>query len=53
MSPALNKRMLEVLDDLEGDDRCGVLVLRGAGSSWSAGMDLKEYFATMTARDAT
>ncbi len=44
MSPALNVRMLEVLDELEADDRCGVLVLRGAGQSWSAGMDLKEYF---------
>lgn len=44
MSPALNQRMLEVLDQLEGDDRCGVLSLRGAGASWSAGMDLKEYF---------
>ena len=44
MNPALNRRMMEVLDDLEGDDRCGVLVLRGTGSSWSAGMDLKEYF---------
>ncbi|MBB4510712.1 p-hydroxycinnamoyl CoA hydratase/lyase [Rhizobium johnstonii] len=44
MNPALNARMLEVLDELEGDERCGVLVLRGAGESWSAGMDLKEYF---------
>ncbi|MDH4439043.1 MAG: p-hydroxycinnamoyl CoA hydratase/lyase [Rhizobium sp.] len=44
MNPALNIRMMEVLDELEGDDRCGVLVLRGAGQSWSAGMDLKEYF---------
>jgi trans-feruloyl-CoA hydratase/vanillin synthase len=44
MNPALNKRMLDVLDELEGDERCGVLVLRGAGESWSAGMDLKEYF---------
>jgi trans-feruloyl-CoA hydratase/vanillin synthase len=44
MSPTLNIRMLEVLDELEADDRCGVLVLRGAGQSWSAGMDLKEYF---------
>ncbi|MDR3476155.1 MAG: p-hydroxycinnamoyl CoA hydratase/lyase [Devosia sp.] len=44
MNPALNKRMLEVLDDLEGNDQCGVVVLTGAGESWSAGMDLKEYF---------
>ena len=44
MSPALNKEMLEVLDMLEIDDRCGVLVLTGAGDAWSAGMDLKEYF---------
>ncbi|CAH0342879.1 p-hydroxycinnamoyl CoA hydratase/lyase [Rhizobium sp. CECT 9324] len=44
MNPALNKRMMEVLEDLEADERCGVLVLRGAGQSWSAGMDLKEYF---------
>jgi trans-feruloyl-CoA hydratase/vanillin synthase len=44
MNPALNLRMMEVLDELEADDRCGVLVLRGAGQSWSAGMDLKEYF---------
>jgi trans-feruloyl-CoA hydratase/vanillin synthase len=44
MSPALNIRMMEVLDELEADERCGVLVLTGAGESWSAGMDLKEYF---------
>jgi len=44
MNPALNVRMMEVLDELEADDRCGVLVLTGAGESWSAGMDLKEYF---------
>lgn len=44
MNPALNIRMMEVLDELEADERCGVLVLRGAGQSWSAGMDLKEYF---------
>lgn len=44
MNPALNERMVEVLDELEADDRCRVLVLAGAGESWSAGMDLKEYF---------
>ena len=44
MNPALNVRMLAVLDELEGRDDVGVVVLTGAGESWSAGMDLKEYF---------
>jgi len=44
MSPALNAEMVEVLDFLEADDRCRVLVLTGAGEAFSAGMDLKEYF---------
>jgi trans-feruloyl-CoA hydratase/vanillin synthase len=44
MSPALNREMIEVLDALEIDTRCEVLVLTGAGEAFSAGMDLKEYF---------
>ncbi|WP_366524212.1 p-hydroxycinnamoyl CoA hydratase/lyase [Brevundimonas sp.] len=44
MSPTLNREMLEVLEALEFDERCGVLVLTGAGDSFTAGMDLKEYF---------
>jgi len=44
MSPTLNREMLEVLEALEFDHRCGVLVLTGAGDSFTAGMDLKEYF---------
>ena len=44
MSPALNRRMLEVLDELEFRDDAGVVVLTGEGSAWSAGMDLQEYF---------
>ncbi|MEH6660095.1 MAG: p-hydroxycinnamoyl CoA hydratase/lyase, partial [Parasphingorhabdus sp.] len=44
MSPKLNRQMLRVLDELEFNDDVGVLVLTGEGSSWSAGMDLKEYF---------
>jgi feruloyl-CoA hydratase/lyase len=44
MSPTLNREMVRVLDDLEGDDRCKVLVLTGTGEAFSAGMDLKEYF---------
>ena len=44
MSPTLNRRMMEVLDELEHRDDVGVLVLGGEGTAWSAGMDLKEYF---------
>ncbi len=44
MSPELNRRMMEVLDELEHSDDVGVLVLTGEGTAWTAGMDLKEYF---------
>ena len=44
MNPALNDEMVRTLDHLEADDRCRVLVLTGAGESFSAGMDLREYF---------
>ena len=44
MSPKLNRRMMEVLDELEYRDDVGVLVLTGEGTAWSAGMDLNEYF---------
>ncbi|MGD0023266.1 MAG: p-hydroxycinnamoyl CoA hydratase/lyase [Xanthobacteraceae bacterium] len=40
----LAKEMCDVIDALEVDDRCGVLVLTGAGDSFSAGMDLQGYF---------
>ena len=50
MNPTLNSEMHEVLDFLEADDRCGVLVLTGAGESFSAGMDLKEYFRDTEAK---
>ena len=44
MSPALNEEMLRVVTALATDDRCRVFVLTGAGESFAAGMDLKEYF---------
>jgi len=50
MSPNLNRRMGEVLDELEFRDDVGVLVLSGEGTAWSAGMDLKEYFRESAAQ---
>ncbi len=44
MSPTLNREMISVLETLELDAEAQVLVLTGAGDSWTAGMDLKEYF---------
>jgi trans-feruloyl-CoA hydratase/vanillin synthase len=44
MSPAVNRAMFKALEELEFREDVGVLVLTGAGSAWSAGMDLKEYF---------
>ena len=44
MNPTLNREMFATLEHLEDDDRCAVVVLTGAGDSFSAGMDLKEYF---------
>ncbi len=44
MSPTLNLEMTESLERLEADERVRVVVLTGEGESWSAGMDLKEYF---------
>ncbi len=44
MSPALNRRMMEVFDELEFNDDVGVLVLAAKAPPGTAGMDLKEYF---------
>jgi trans-feruloyl-CoA hydratase/vanillin synthase len=44
ISPTVNREMKQVLEDLEVDESVGVVVLTGAGESFSAGMDLKEYF---------
>jgi trans-feruloyl-CoA hydratase/vanillin synthase len=50
MNPTMNTEMREVLDEVELDEAAQVLVLTGAGESWSAGMDLKEYFRETDAK---
>jgi trans-feruloyl-CoA hydratase/vanillin synthase len=49
MSPTLNREMRDVLEVLEQDAEARELVLTGAGSAWTAGMDLKEYFREVDA----
>lgn len=44
MSVGLAEEMNRVLDALEIDDRCGIIVLTGVGEAFSAGMDLKDFF---------
>jgi trans-feruloyl-CoA hydratase/vanillin synthase len=44
INPTMGKEMCATLESLVLDDRCGVLVLTGAGDSFAAGMDLQEYF---------
>ena len=44
MSPRLHLEMVDALTALQYDDSCRVLVLTGAGNSFCAGQDLKEYF---------
>lgn len=44
MNPQLHYDMLDAVTELETDDETQVLVLTGAGESWCAGQDLKEFF---------
>ena len=44
MNPRMHLEMVEALSELEEDDGVRVLVLTGAGDSFCAGQDLKEYF---------
>jgi feruloyl-CoA hydratase/lyase len=44
MNPALIAEMKATVEALATDERCGVFVLTGAGDSFTAGMDLREYF---------
>ena len=44
MSPELHREMCEALDELETDEETKIVVVTGAGESFSAGQDIKLYF---------
>jgi trans-feruloyl-CoA hydratase/vanillin synthase len=52
MSPQLHYDMLDALTALESADEARVVVLTGAGNSWSAGQDLKEFFRALDGNPA-
>jgi trans-feruloyl-CoA hydratase/vanillin synthase len=47
MSPQLHRDMFQVLSELRYDKETRVIVLTGAGESFCAGQDLKQYFVEM------
>jgi trans-feruloyl-CoA hydratase/vanillin synthase len=47
MNPQLHYDMLDALTELETDRETQVVVLTGAGESWCAGQDLREYFRAL------
>lgn len=47
MNPQLHYDMLDAICELEVDNETRVLVLTGAGDSWCAGQDLREFFRAL------
>jgi trans-feruloyl-CoA hydratase/vanillin synthase len=52
MSPKLHEEVTDALDWLRYEDSAHVLVITGAGDSFSAGMDLKEFFIELKDKPA-
>lgn len=52
MNPTMHFEMVDVLDSLAEDSGTHVLVLTGAGDSWCAGQDLKEFFRALDGKPA-
>jgi trans-feruloyl-CoA hydratase/vanillin synthase len=52
MNPRLHQDMTDALEALRYDDNTKVVVLTGAGKSFCAGMDLKEFFTDLKAKPA-
>ncbi|MGH7927298.1 MAG: enoyl-CoA hydratase-related protein, partial [Candidatus Binatia bacterium] len=47
MSPQLHREMYDCLNDLRYDKETRVIIITGAGESFCAGQDLKQYFIEM------
>jgi trans-feruloyl-CoA hydratase/vanillin synthase len=52
MNPTLGEEITDALEHLRNDERCAVLVITGAGESFCAGMDLKEFFLELEDKPA-
>ena len=52
MNPKLGEEITCALEGLRNDSRCRVLVITGAGESFCAGMDLKEFFMELQDKPA-
>ncbi|MSQ71159.1 MAG: p-hydroxycinnamoyl CoA hydratase/lyase [Betaproteobacteria bacterium] len=51
MNPQLHRDMTAALEQIRYDDDVTVVVVTGAGNSFSAGMDLKEFFHALKGKD--
>lgn len=52
MNPTFGEEITDALERLRNDERCRVLVITGAGDSFCAGMDLKEFFIELQDKPA-
>ena len=52
MNPLLGEEAADALERLRNEDRCRALVVTGAGDSFCAGMDLKEFFMDLRDKPA-
>lgn len=52
MNPTMHFEMVDVLSNLEVDPGTRVLILTGAGESWCAGQDLREFFRALDGKPA-
>src|SRR3972149_1353489 len=52
MNPQMHYDILDAVVELETDEETRVLVLTGAGDSWCAGQDLKQFFRDLENKPA-